>query len=148
MNELHHRNGRIGTYSVWESVCNVTIFPNLIKYFLLVLYRYDFELFGYSLDGYLELGMTETNRPDTPTTWHILCHIPSYFIWHWNLTILSHWFRSWWHVKTVSDSSFCKPFRSYSLFMVWKGLKNSIMWGRTNAVENIQIMQHFLQQNC
>ncbi|XP_023727939.1 carbohydrate sulfotransferase 11 isoform X2 [Cryptotermes secundus] len=32
------------------------------------IYRYDFELFGYTLDGYLELGMTESNSPDTPPT--------------------------------------------------------------------------------
>jgi hypothetical protein len=60
------------------SIYNVNIIPNLIKCLLPVLYRYDFKLFGYTLDGYLELGMTETNSPDTPTTWHILCNIPSY----------------------------------------------------------------------
>jgi hypothetical protein len=50
------------------SAYNVTIIPNVTKCFLPVLYRYDFELFGYTLDGYLELGMTESNSPATPTT--------------------------------------------------------------------------------
>jgi len=32
------------------------------------IYRYDFELFNYNLDGYLELGMTESNSANSLTT--------------------------------------------------------------------------------
>ncbi|KDR09457.1 Carbohydrate sulfotransferase 11 [Zootermopsis nevadensis] len=32
------------------------------------IYRYDFELFGYTLDGYLQLGMTESNSAGSPAT--------------------------------------------------------------------------------
>ncbi|GFG39349.1 hypothetical protein Cfor_08302 [Coptotermes formosanus] len=32
------------------------------------IYRYDFELFSYNLDGYLELGITESNSADSLTT--------------------------------------------------------------------------------
>jgi hypothetical protein len=74
MTGLQNETGRICSFDNFHltayriSVYNVTIIPNLIKCLLPVLYRYDFELFGYTLDGYLELGMTETNSPDTPTT--------------------------------------------------------------------------------
>jgi hypothetical protein len=53
----------------------MTILPNeLTECVLSVLYRYDFELFGYTLDGYLELGMTESNSADSPATWHTVSH--------------------------------------------------------------------------
>jgi hypothetical protein len=62
-----------------ECVCNVTAcLKKLIKWILSVLHRYDFELFSYNLDGYLEHGMTEPSSADSLTTWHTVHHMPSY----------------------------------------------------------------------
>jgi len=62
-----------------ECICNVTALPNkLIKWILSVLHRYDFELFSYNLDGYLELGMIEPNSANSLTTWYTVHHMPSY----------------------------------------------------------------------